>query len=84
MPRVLQSRPTPEPPSFGVSPERLDYPSPDGDWNLEYHTPREWHMGAEGWRFKLFHGRRDVTAKHKGFLKIAGDKGFRCEPDFQP
>ena len=41
-------------------------------------------MGADGWQPKLFHRGRDVTRKHRDFLKIAEGKGFRYEPHFQP
>lgn len=65
-------------------PERIDNPSPDGEWNLIVHTPREFHMGADGWRVKLFHRGHNITAKHNDFFRIADGKGFRWERHFQP
>jgi hypothetical protein len=67
-----------------VSWKRRDYGSPDKQWNVAYHSPREWHMGADGWQVRLFHKQREVTAEHKAFLRTARVKGFRCEPDLQP
>ena len=81
MPKIKRVRPTAAP---GTDlPDRMDYPSPDGEWKLVFHSPREWHMGADGWQAKLFHRSREVTAQHD-FFKIAGGKGFRWDRDFYP
>lgn len=72
------------PPTALHLPERVENPSPDGEWILVFHTPREWHMGADGWQVKLFHRGRDVTRAHRDFFRIADPKGFRFEQHFQP
>jgi hypothetical protein len=41
-------------------------------------------MGADGWQVQLFRKQREITAEHAAFLRRAGVKGFRCEPDLQP
>jgi hypothetical protein len=64
--------------------ERIENPSPDGNWNLVFHNPREFHMGAEGWQVRLLHHGKDVTSQHREFFSIAEPKGFRWERDFRP
>ena len=83
MPKILVRRIADRATSLHL-PERVDNPSPDGEWNLVFHTPREFRMGAEGWQVQLFHRGRDVTKDHRNFFTIAGEKGFRYEPHFQP
>ena len=84
MPRIIRVRPIASPVTPLHLPERVDNPSPDGESNLVFHTPREWHMGADGWQVKLLHRGRDVTRKHRDFFKVAEGKGFRYEPYFRP
>jgi hypothetical protein len=84
MPKIIRVTPIAALPTPLHLRERVDNPSPDGEWNIVFHTPREWHMGATGWQVKLFHRRRDVTRKHRDFFRIAEGNGFRYEPHFQP
>jgi hypothetical protein len=84
MPSIGPPTPIPAPPGANYFPDRLSYASPDGKWTLVYHTPREWHMDATGWQARLLRGRRDVTREHQEFLRVAGDRGFRGERNFQP
>ena len=84
MPRIGPPQPISAPRGANYLPKRIEFSSPDGDWTVAYHTPREWHMGADGWRVLLLHHRRDVTREHKLFLRIAGNKGFRVDRSFQP
>ncbi len=84
MPGIKQVRPSAAPATELHLPERVEHLSPDGEWNLVFHTPREWRMGADGWQVKLFHHGRNVTEDHGVFFRIAGDKGFRWERHFQP
>ena len=71
-------------PPAPVSWERREYLSPDRQWNVIYHTPREWHMGADGWQVQLLHEGHDVRRQHRELSRLAGAKGFRCEVDLQP
>lgn len=84
MPKIIRVRPIAAPATDLHRPERVDNPSPDGEWNLVFHTPREWHMGADGWQVKLVHRGSDVTRKHRDFFRIAEGKGFRFDPHFHP
>ena len=84
MPKIIRVRPIAALPTPPHLPERVDNPSPDGEWNLVFHTPREWHMGADGWQVKLVHRGRDVTRDHRDFFRVAEGKGFRYDPHFHP
>ena len=84
LPRIGPSHPIPGPRDANYLPKRIEFSSPDRDWRVVYHTPREWHMGADGWQVQLFHRRRDVTGEHKSGLRVAGHKGFRVDSNFQP
>ncbi len=84
MPKIIRVRPIAALSQPLHLPERVDNPSPDGEWNIVFHTPREWHMGAVGWQVKLVHRGRDITRAHRDFFRIAAGKGFRYEPHFQP
>ena len=84
MPKIIRVRPIAALPTPLQLPERVANPSPDGEWNIVFHTPREWHMGASGWEVKLLQRGRDVTKAHRDFFRIAAGKGFRYEPQFQP
>jgi hypothetical protein len=41
-------------------------------------------MGATGWKVRLSYKGLNVTSFHRDISKLAGSKGFRCEPDLQP
>src|SRR5687767_8960184 len=83
MPGISGWRSVAGPPGL-LSWERREYRSPDQRWSVIYHAPREWHMGADGWRVKLLHEGRNVGGKHGTLLGLAGARGFRCEDDLQP
>lgn len=71
-------------PQSHVLRDRREYVSPDRRWSVVYHTPREFHMGAEGWRVKLLHRGLDVRWQHRKLSRLAGGQGFRCEEDLRP
>jgi hypothetical protein len=60
--------------------ERREYVAPDGRCVLAFHTPYEWHMGAEGWELAL----ECPGAPARDLSGLARGKGFRLPPDLQP
>lgn len=82
VPKILTVRSVAKP--SPLSRKRRKYDSPDGRWSLIYHSPREFHMGADGWRMQLWRSWLSVTARHASLSRLAGADGFRCESDLQP
>lgn len=67
-----------------ASGRRHEFVSPNGQWSAVYHSPREFHMGADGWRLRLRYKGLAVGWRHAAIRTLAGATGFRCEADLQP
>ena len=67
-----------------ASGQRHEFVSPNEEWTAVYHSPREFHMGADGWKLRLLHRGLNVGWRHAGLRRLAGPTGFRCEADLQP
>lgn len=61
-----------------------DFESPDKRWLLRFHSPFEWHMGAEGWELSILENGIDVSDRHQKLVTLGGGKGFFPPHDLQP
>lgn len=83
MPRIAHVDPIAAP-ADELSWRRRSYRSPSARWTLLLRDPREWHMGADGWRAELWSGARNVSRSHRAVLELANDTGFRACDDLRP
>jgi hypothetical protein len=83
VPSIAGSRSVAGPPR-PLSWERREYRSPDRRWTVIYHTPREWHMGADGWQVQLRHYGLNVGWAHRPVMRLPGSQGFRHPNALQP
>ena len=83
MPRIAHVDPIAAP-TAELSWRRRSYQSPSTRWTLVLRDPREWHMGADGWKAELWWGARNVSRSHKVALELANDTGFRACDDLRP
>jgi hypothetical protein len=57
----------------------------DGNWKLRFSDPFEWHMGADGWKAKLFHSNKDVSMEHPILKKSwKAGHGFNLPRKYSP
>ena len=83
MPRIAHVDPIAAP-TTELSWRRRSYPSPGTRWTLVLRDPREFHMGADGWKAELWCGARNVSRSHSVALELANSTGFRACDDLRP
>lgn len=83
MPRIERVTPITEPTGL-ISWKRRSYESPTSRWNFVLRDPREWHMGADGWKAELWRGARNVPSIHRDAWQLADGIGFRACDAMRP